>query len=39
SLLEIFYKEMDVSMAFTGHRNLNDVTETILVKGTYPTAN
>ncbi|MCL7775530.1 alpha-hydroxy-acid oxidizing protein [Pasteurella multocida] len=37
-LLEIFYKEMDVSMAFTGHRNLKDVTEAILVKGTYPTA-
>lgn len=34
--LEILYKEMDISMAFTGHRNLQDVTSDILVKGTYP---
>ena len=33
--LEILYKEMDISMAFTGHRNIHDVTEDILVKGTY----
>ena len=34
--LEILYKEMDVSMAFTGHRNLHDVDKNILIKGTYP---
>ncbi len=33
--LEILYKEMDISMAFTGHRNIQDVTKDILVKGTY----
>ena len=33
--LEILYKEMDISMAFTGHRNIHNVTEDILVKGTY----
>lgn len=36
--LEIMYKEMDISMAFTGHRNIQDVDESILVKGTYPIA-
>ena len=34
--LEILYKEMDISMAFTGHRNLHDVDKNILIKGTYP---
>ena len=34
--LEILYKEMDLSMAFTGCRNLQEVTRDILVKGTYP---
>ena len=33
--LEILYKEMDISMAFTGHRDIHNVTEDILVKGTY----
>ncbi|MDO4693714.1 MAG: alpha-hydroxy acid oxidase [Eikenella sp.] len=33
--LEILYKEMDITMAFTGHRNIHDVTSDILVKGTY----
>lgn len=33
--LEILYKEMDITMAFTGHRNIHDVTHEILVKGTY----
>lgn len=33
--LEILYKEMDITMAFTGHRNIHDVTADILVKGTY----
>ncbi|MCS4534475.1 alpha-hydroxy acid oxidase [Neisseria montereyensis] len=35
--LEILYKEMDISMAFTGNRNIHDVTRDILIKGTYPT--
>ena len=34
--LEILYKEMDLSMAFTGCRNIEEVTRDILVKGTYP---
>ena len=33
--LEILYKEMDISMAFTGQRDIHNVTEDILVKGTY----
>ena len=27
--LEILYKEMDISMAFTGHRNIQDVDSSI----------
>lgn len=34
--LEIMYNEMDITMAFTGHRNLHDVDKNILVEGTYP---
>ena len=34
--LQIMYNEMDISMAFTGHRELEGVDESILVKGTYP---
>ena len=34
--LEIMYNEMDITMAFTGHRNLYDVDKNILVEGTYP---
>lgn len=34
--LEILYKEMDLSMAFTSCRNIEEVTRDILVKGTYP---
>lgn len=34
--LEILYKEMDITMAFTGHRNIHDVTRDVLIKGTYP---
>lgn len=33
--LEILYKEMDITMAFTGHRDIQNVTRDILVKGTY----
>ncbi|MDU6148801.1 MAG: alpha-hydroxy-acid oxidizing protein, partial [Neisseria subflava] len=28
--LEILYKEMDISMAFTGYRNIQDVDSSIL---------
>ncbi|WP_292025054.1 alpha-hydroxy-acid oxidizing protein, partial [Maritimibacter sp. UBA3975] len=28
--LEVIHKELDTSMAFCGHRNLNDVTRDIL---------
>ncbi|MDO4696097.1 MAG: alpha-hydroxy acid oxidase [Neisseria sp.] len=34
--LEILYKEMDLTMAFTGRRNLQEVDSSILVSGTYP---
>ena len=34
--LEILYREMDLSMAFTGHRTLQTVTHDILVNGSYP---
>ena len=33
--LEILYNEMDITMAFTGHRNIQTVTRDILVEGTY----
>jgi isopentenyl diphosphate isomerase/L-lactate dehydrogenase-like FMN-dependent dehydrogenase len=36
--LEILYKEMDLTMAFCGHRELQGVGREILVPGTYPTA-
>lgn len=34
--LQILHKELDVTMAFCGHRRLTDVTRDILVPGTYP---
>ena len=34
--LEIMMQQMDVTMAFTGHRNLSEVDKNILVEGTYP---
>ena len=34
--LEILYKEMDVSMAFTGHRNIQDVDASILQSTRWP---
>jgi L-lactate dehydrogenase (cytochrome)/glycolate oxidase len=34
--LQIIHKELDVSMAFCGHRQLQDVDRSILVPGTYP---
>lgn len=33
--LEIIHKECDISMAFCGHTDINQVTDDILVKGTY----
>ncbi|MDO5103024.1 MAG: alpha-hydroxy acid oxidase [Lautropia sp.] len=35
--LEIIYNEADLTMAFSGLRNIKDVTKDILVPGTYPT--
>ena len=34
-VLEILYREMEISMAFTGHRDIQNVNRDILVKGTY----
>ncbi len=34
--LEIIRKELDISMAFCGHTNINTVDRSILVPGTYP---
>ncbi|NCT82193.1 MAG: alpha-hydroxy-acid oxidizing protein [Comamonadaceae bacterium] len=34
--LAILHKELDVTMAFCGHRQLTDVTRDILVPGSYP---
>lgn len=33
--LEILYRECDLSMAFCGHTDINQVTDNILVKGTF----
>ena len=33
-VLEIMYREMDLSMAFTGHRNIQEVGKDILVGST-----
>ncbi|MDR7331571.1 alpha-hydroxy acid oxidase [Roseateles asaccharophilus] len=35
-MLQMLHKELDVSMAFCGHRELTNVTRDILVAGTYP---
>jgi len=35
-VLEILYKEMDVTMALCGRKNIADVDRSILVPGTYP---
>ena len=34
--LEILYKEMDITMAFCGHRDVQNVTRDILLPGTFP---
>ena len=36
--LEIIHKELDITMAFTGHTNINTVDRSILLPGTFPTA-
>ena len=36
--LQIIHKELDTTMAFCGHTNLNHVDRSILLPGTYPTA-
>ena len=35
--LQIIHKELDVSMAFCGHTNIQNVDKQILLPGTYPT--
>jgi L-lactate dehydrogenase (cytochrome) len=35
--LEIIHRELDLSMAFTGHTQLTNVTQDILLPGTFPT--
>ena len=36
--LEIIHKELDISMAFCGHTQIDTVDKSILLPGTYPTA-
>ena len=36
-VLQIIHKELDVTMAFCGHTNINTVDKSILLPGTYPT--
>ena len=36
--LEIIHKELDITMAFTGHRDIQNVGREILVPGTYPSS-
>ncbi|MDZ4073233.1 MAG: alpha-hydroxy acid oxidase [Hylemonella sp.] len=36
--LEILHKELDITMAFCGHTDINTVDRSILLPGTYPTA-
>ncbi|MBP6531318.1 MAG: alpha-hydroxy-acid oxidizing protein, partial [Burkholderiales bacterium] len=36
--LQIIHKELDVTMAFCGHTNINGVDKRILLPGTFPTA-
>lgn len=37
-VLEIIHKELDLTMAFSGHTQLREVTRDILLPGTFPTA-
>ncbi len=36
--LQIIHKELDVTMAFCGHTNIQTVDRSILLPGTYPVA-
>ncbi len=36
--LEIIHKELDLTMAFCGHTQIENVDKSILLPGTYPTA-
>ena len=36
--LQILHKELDITMAFCGHTNIETVDKSILLPGTYPTA-
>ncbi|PIT79263.1 alpha-hydroxy-acid oxidizing enzyme [Limnohabitans sp. JirII-29] len=36
--LQIIHKELDVTMAFCGHTNIQNVNQSILLPGTFPTA-
>ena len=36
--LQIIHKELDVTMAFCGHTNIQNVDKAILIPGTFPTA-
>jgi isopentenyl diphosphate isomerase/L-lactate dehydrogenase-like FMN-dependent dehydrogenase len=36
--LQILHKELDITMAFCGHTNLQNVDKSILLPGTFPTA-
>jgi L-lactate dehydrogenase (cytochrome) len=36
--LELIHKELDITMAFCGHTDINTVDRSILLPGTYPTA-
>ncbi|MBM3375898.1 MAG: alpha-hydroxy-acid oxidizing protein [Betaproteobacteria bacterium] len=36
--LEIIHKELDITMAFTGHRDIQNVGREILVPGTFPSS-
>jgi L-lactate dehydrogenase (cytochrome) len=35
-VFELLHKELDLTMAFCGHRNIHDVTTAVLEEGTYP---
>ena len=37
-VLEILHKELDITMAFTGHTHIETVDRSILIPGTYPVA-
>lgn len=36
--LEMIHKELDITMAFCGHTNIENVDKGILLPGTFPTA-